>query len=266
MNIIRFFDQANMEQLGVEYRNGTAELLDGDLFASPAPTGQRVPVSSLLAPIIPANIYCIGLNYLEHARETGAALPQHPVVFMKPSTTVNSPGNGIHLPKCCVRGPEVDFEAELAVIIGRHAKDVAEENALDYVLGYTAANDVSARKWQKHAGGGQWIRGKSFDGFCPLGPAIVTTDEIQNPQALSIRTLLNGEVMQESNTADMIFSVARLISFLSQDTTLLPGTVILTGTPNGVGFTRKPPRFLADGDQISIEIERIGKLSNSVHT
>ncbi|MFC1602903.1 fumarylacetoacetate hydrolase family protein [Pseudomonadota bacterium] len=264
MKIIRFLDKNLNEQLGTDYSNGTAELLDGDLYKELIPTSKRVTVKSLLAPVVSSNIFCIGLNYREHALETGKELPRYPVVFMKPTTAIANPDAAIELPKCCVRGPEVDFEAELAVVIGRTAKDVSEEEALNYVLGYTAANDVSARKWQKHAGGGQWIRGKSFDGFCPLGPALVTADEISNPQVLSINTVLNGQTMQQSNTADMIFSVAQLISFLSQDTTLLPGTIILTGTPSGVGVARKPPLFLADGDQVTIEIENIGQLNNSV--
>lgn len=264
MKIIRFLDDDLTEQLGTDYHNGTAELLDGDLYKELIPTGKRTAVKSLLAPVIPSNIFCIGLNYREHAVETGKELPCYPVVFMKPTTAVTNPDAMITLPRCCVRGPEVDYEAELAVVIGRPAKDVAEDDALNYVLGYTAANDISARKWQKHAGGGQWIRGKSFDGFCPLGPVLVTADEISNPQSLGIKTVLNGQTMQQSNTADMIFSVAKLISYLSQDTTLLPGTIILTGTPSGVGVARKPPLFLADGDQVSIEIETIGQLRNSI--
>jgi len=264
MKIIRFIDEFKNEHLGTNYQDGTAELLDGNLYEELTPTGKQIAVRSLLAPIEPSNIFCIGLNYRAHAMETGKELPRYPVIFMKPTTAVTDPDSAIALPKCCVRGPEVDFEAELAVVIGRTAKNVSEEDALNYVLGYTAANDISARKWQKHAGGGQWIRGKSFDGFCPLGPVLVTADEISNPQQLNISTVLNGQTMQQSNTADMIFSVAQLISFLSQDTTLLPGTVILTGTPSGVGVARKPPLFLADGDQVSIEIERIGQLNNSI--
>jgi len=264
MKIIRFLDESSNEQLGTDYHDGTADLLDGDLYNSPTPTGKRVAVQSLLAPVTPSNVFCIGLNYREHALETGKELPRYPVIFMKPTSAVTNPDTAIALPKCCVRGPEVDYEAELAVVIGHTAKNVSEDVALDYVLGYTAANDISARKWQKHAGGGQWIRGKSFDGFCPLGPALVTADEIRNPQTLSISTVLNGKTMQQSNTADMIFSVAQLISFLSQDTTLLPGTIILTGTPSGVGVARKPPLFLSDGDQVSIEIENIGQLNNSI--
>jgi len=158
----------------------------------------------------------------------------------------------------------VDYEAELAVVIGRTARNVPQQEALDYVLGYTCANDVSARRWQKRGGGGQWVKGKSFDSFCPLGPVIVTSDEIGDPQALGLRSILNGSVMQDGNTSDMIFPVARLIHLLSQDTTLLPGTVILTGTPSGVGFTRTPPVFLAPGDEIVVEIENIGRLLNPV--
>ena len=144
------------------------------------------------------------------------------------------------------------------------ARDVPQDEALGYVLGYTAANDVSARRWQKHAGGGQWVRGKSFNSFCPLGPALITADEIPDPQSLAISTRVNGQIMQRSTTADMIFPVAELISFLSQDTTLLPGTIILTGTPKGVGFARKPPVFLQQGDEVVVEIERIGALRNPV--
>ncbi len=264
MRIIRFLDADANVQLGTDYRDGSAELLHGSPFDRLDTNGQRLPVRSLLAPLQPVNIFCIGLNYGEHARETGAALPEHPVVFMKPTTAITHPGATIALPKCCARGPEVDFEAELAVVIGRTARDVPEAQALDHVLGYTAANDISARKWQKHGGGGQWVRGKSFDSFCPLGPTLVTADEIPDPQVLGISTRLNGELMQQGHTSDMIFPVARLISFLSQDTTLLPGTVILTGTPSGVGFARRPPVFLQPGDEISIEIENIGQLSNTV--
>lgn len=264
MRIIRFLDSDGNVQLGSDYREGSADLLYGSLFERLSTNGQRLPVKALLAPLVPVNIFCIGLNYGEHARETGAALPEHPVVFMKPTTAITHPGSVIALPKCCARGPEVDFEAELAVVIGRTARDVPEAQALDHVLGYTAANDISARKWQKHGGGGQWVRGKGFDGFCPLGPTLVTADEIPDPQALGISTRLNGELMQQGHSSDMIFPVARLISFLSQDTTLLPGTLILTGTPPGVGFARKPPVFLQPGDQISVEIEGIGQLSNSI--
>jgi 2-keto-4-pentenoate hydratase/2-oxohepta-3-ene-1,7-dioic acid hydratase in catechol pathway len=159
---------------------------------------------------------------------------------------------------------QVDYECELAIVIGKRCKNVSREKALDYVLGYTCANDVSARDWQIHRGGGQWSRGKFFDTFCPLGPCLVTSDEITNPNALKIGTILNGERVQDWNTNDMIFDVPTLIAFLSGSTTLLPGTVILTGTPHGVGMAQKPPRWLRAGDVITVEIEGIGALTNPV--
>jgi 2-keto-4-pentenoate hydratase/2-oxohepta-3-ene-1,7-dioic acid hydratase in catechol pathway len=234
------------------------------LFDALKPTDEQVRVAHWLAPVQAANVYGIGLNYRAHAAETGARLPETPVMFMKPSTAVTGPGSPILLPAACDKGPEVDYEAELAVIIGRTARNVSVGHALDYVFGYSCANDVSARRWQKHAGGGQWVRGKSFDTFCPLGPALVTADEIPDPQSLAISSALNGATMQSSNTRDMIFPVAELIAFISRDTTLLPGTVILTGTPEGVGFARNPPLFLADGDMIEITVDGIGTLSNPV--
>ena len=158
----------------------------------------------------------------------------------------------------------MDYECELAVVIGKRCKNVPRGRALEYVLGYTCANDVSARDWQSSKGGGQWCRGKTFDTFAPLGPCLVTPEDIPNPNALAIRTIINGEVLQDWNTSDMIFDVPALIEFLSGSTTLLPGTVILTGTPHGVGFARKPPRFLKPGDRVSIEIEKIGTLTNPV--
>jgi len=158
----------------------------------------------------------------------------------------------------------VDYECELAVVINRRCKNVSRAEALDYVLGYTCANDVSARDWQRSLGGGQWCQAKSFDTFCPLGPVLVTKDEIPNPNNLRIKTVLNGEVMQDWTTSDMVFDVPTLIEFLSASKTLLPGTVILTGTPHGVGFARKPPVWLKSGDTVSIEIEKIGTLTNPV--
>jgi 2-keto-4-pentenoate hydratase/2-oxohepta-3-ene-1,7-dioic acid hydratase in catechol pathway len=164
-----------------------------------------------------------------------------------------------HLPST-----EVDYECELAVVIGRTCKNVSRERALDYVLGYTCANDVSARDWQKRFGGSQWCRGKTFDTFAPLGPRLVTRDEIPDPNALRIATIVNGERVQDETTSDMIFDVPRLIEFLSGSTTLVPGTVILTGTPSGVGMARTPPRWLKPGDSVTVEIERIGQLTNPV--
>jgi len=239
-------------------------LVGTDPFSGLRPSDEEIEVRHWLAPLPPTTIFCVGLNYRAHAAETGAALPEQPVLFMKPVTTVTDPGSPIVLPAACEHGPEVDYEAELAVIIGKTARNVRSEDALEYVFGYTCANDVSARRWQKQAGGGQWIRGKSFDTFCPLGPVLVGTDQIPDPQNLAISSVLNGQTMQSSNTGDMIFSVAELIAFISRDTTLLPGTGILTGTPEGVGFARKPPVYLADGDTIEVSIDGIGTLGNPV--
>ena len=214
--------------------------------------------------MVPPAIFGIGLNYHEHAKETGMEAPKYPVVFMKNPAAIANPEDPILLHPACMQPPEVDYEAELAVVIGQAAKDVSTADALGYVLGYTAANDVSARRWQGRRGSGQWVRGKSFDTFCPLGPELVTADELQDPQNLRIACALNGQVMQDANTADMIFPVAELIAFLSNGVTLLPGTVILTGTPSGVGFTRKPPVYLMPGDTVNVTLEGIGMLSNPV--
>ena len=264
MRILRYLDSQGSIQFCRETGPQQAERLTGDLLQGLQPTGELVSIARRLAPLEPVNIFCIGLNYREHAAETGAELPQNPVIFMKPTSTLCDPGQEILLPACSRHGPEVDYEAELAVVIGKAARNVPAAEALQYVLGYTCANDVSARRWQKHGGGGQWTRGKSFDRFCPLGPVLVTKDEIPDPQNLRVRALLNGRLMQDGHTGDMIFPVAELIHRLSQDTTLLPGTLILTGTPSGVGFTRQPPVFLAQNDRIRIEIEGIGALENPV--
>lgn len=264
MHIARFVDPAGRIRHGMPVAPGRALAIDGDLNGAHRLTEEPIEIARLLAPVAPVNCFCIGLNYRAHARETGAPIPEQPVVFMKPTTAVSNPGDPIPIPCACEHGPEVDYEAELAVVIGSKCRDVPPERALDQVLGYTCANDVSARRWQKHGGGGQWIRGKSFDGFCPLGPVLVTADEIPDPQTLSVQCTINGEQLQTGTTADMIFTVAELIAFLSRDTTLLPGTLILTGTPPGVGFARKPPRFLAPGDRAVVEIDRIGVLENPV--
>ena len=223
----------------------------------------QADVAKLLAPIVPGAIICIGLNYRRHAEEAGAKFPEQPVVFFKGVNTLLNPEEAIQIPQF-MRSDEVDYECELAVVIGKRCKNVARARALDFVLGYTGCNDVSARDWQIKRGGGQWCRGKSFDTFSPLGPCLVTRDEIPNPNSLSISTVLNGQVMQDWNTNDMIFDVPTLIEFLSGSTTLSPGTVILTGTPHGVGMAQKPPRWLRPGDRVTIEIENIGTLSNAV--
>ena len=239
------------------------ELLEGDLFGGFQPTGKKAGKHRLLAPIIPHAILCIGLNYRAHAEEMKSRLPDYPVLFFKNPSALLNPGASIHIPRTPV-STQVDYEGELAVVIGTTCKNVSRENALDHVLGYTCANDVSARDWQKQWGGGQWCRGKSFDTFAPLGPYLVTRDEIPNPNALEIATRVNGEVLQQSNTADMIFDVPALIEFVSGETTLAAGTVILTGTPSGVGLGRTPQRWLQPGDRVEIEIEGIGVLENGV--
>lgn len=238
--------------------------LSGDPFYGERKiTNERISVSKVLIPIEPRMIYAIGLNYRKHAEETNSPIPKHPIVFMKAPSAVQDPGAPIYLPRF-LRSDQVDYECELAIVIGYPCKNVSKAEALSYVLGYTAANDVSARDWQKEWGGSQWCRAKTFDSFCPLGPALITPDEIPNPNALAIRSKVNGKVMQESNTSDMIFDVPTLISFLSGSTTLEPGTVILTGTPSGVGMAQKPPLWLKAGDKVDIEIEKIGVLSNPV--
>ena len=242
--------------------DGTAREITGDFFGDFRVTDRAVKPGKLLAPVAPANLLCIGLNYRKHAAESGHKLPQYPVLFIKPTSAAQNPGDPIELPQK-LASTQVDYECELAVVIGRRCKNATRAHALDFVLGYTCGNDVSARDWQRQ-GGGQWSQGKSFDTFCPLGPVLVTPDEIPNPNALRLRTLLNGEVMQDWNTNDMIFDVPALIEFLSASKTLLPGTVILTGTPHGVGFARTPPVFLKPGDTVSIEIENIGTLTNPV--
>jgi len=264
MQLIRFATPDGRTLCGTPIDDNTATVLPSDALGDRTPTGEIAQIDHLLAPVEPPNIFCIGLNYRAHAAETGAPIPDKPVVFMKPTTTVVGPGDPIMLPAACEFGPEVDYEAELAVVIGRTARNVGVDQALDHVLGYTCACDVSARRWQKQGGGGQWIRGKSFDSFCPLGPVLVTADEIRDPQTLTLGCAINGQTMQQGSTSDMIFSVAELIAFLSRDTTLLPGTLILSGTPPGVGFARKPPVFLADGDRVEVNIKGIGTLANPV--
>lgn len=262
MKIIRFQDPSGEIQFGEPLNAQSAYLIEGNVFETYRVTDRVVSMEKLLAPVVPPTILCIGLNYRQHAEETGAKIPEHPVLFIKAANALNNPDDPIVIPN--IAPGQVDYECELAVVIGKTAKNVPRSEALDYVLGYTCANDVSARRWQKEGGAKQWCRGKSFDTFCPLGPCVVTPDDIPNPNNLKITTTLNGETMQDSTTSDMIFDVPTLISFLSEGTTLLPGTVILTGTPQGVGFARTPPIFLKGGDQVTIDIEGIGALSNPV--
>ncbi|MFN4244263.1 MAG: fumarylacetoacetate hydrolase family protein [Tepidisphaerales bacterium] len=227
------------------------------------PAGPAETVRRLLAPVEPPAIFCIGLNYREHARETGAAIPTHPVVFMKQPGAIQHPGEPIILPRG-LASQQVDFEGELVVVIGRRCKNVQPSAAASVIYGYTCGNDVSARDWQKQWGGGQFCRGKTFDTFAPVGPVVVSADELGDPQALPITTRVNGKEMQKDSTGGMIFSVAELVAFLSGSTTLYPGTLIFTGTPSGVGMARQPPVYLKAGDRVEVEIGGIGVLVNPV--
>ena len=244
--------------------DGSAREITGDLLGDFHVTGRAVTPGKLLAPIaVPPCIVCIGLNYAKHAAEGKRPPPERPIWFMKLPGTIQHPGDPILLP-AVQQTTRADYEAELAIVLRRTARNVPRDRATDTILGYTCANDVSARDWQRDFGGGQWNHAKSFDTFCPLGPVLVTPDELPNPNALRIRSILNGQVMQDSTTADMIFDVPTLIEFLTADKTLPAGTLILTGTPEGVGFARQPPVWLQPGDTIAVEIEKIGTLSNPV--
>ncbi len=218
------------------------------------PGGEPLPIR---------HIFGIGQNYAKHAKEMGGAPPERPMIFSKNPMAASRSGDPIIIPKICQDKEQVDYEGELAVVIGRAARDVPLDRALDFVLGYAAANDVSARWWQKQGSGGQFCRGKGFDTFCPLSD-ITPAASVPNPNALRLTTRLNGTVMQDENTRDMIFNVATLIHELSRGTTLLPGTVILTGTPSGVGTARTPPVYLKAGDTVEVEIQSVGTVKNTV--
>ena len=263
MKIFRYLDQSGKMGFGRFDEEGKTYLIlqkeDGDFEA----TDQAITPFQFLTPIDFRCIYAVGLNYRAHAEETGMDIPKYPMVFMKAPTATQNPGDPIVLPRF-LRSDKVDYEGELGVVIGRPCKNVKMEEALSYVLGYVCANDVSARDWQKEKGGGQFCRGKTFDTFCPVGPCLATADEIPDPSKLTVRSFLNDEKVQESGVDDLIFDVPTLISFLSGSTTLLPGTLILTGTPSGVGEARSPKRFLVPGDEVTVEIDGVGILTNPV--
>lgn len=262
MRIIRHLSPSGPAYAALQ-PDGSAREIAGDIYGDFKVTDRPVTPGKRLAPVTPVYLPCIGLNYKKHAAESNSAPPPHPVLFVKNPASVQNPEDPIELPQK-LPSTSVDYECELAVVIGKRCKNVSKADALKYVLGYTCGNDVSARDWQRNGGGGQWCQGKSFDTFCPLGPVLVTPDEIPNPNKLRIRTILNGETMQDWNTDDMIFDVPTLIEYLSASKTLLPGTVILTGTPHGVGFARNPPVWLKPGDSVTIDIEGIGALTNPV--
>lgn len=230
----------------------------GGIEVRGAPDGPRLIVQ----------ILGIGRNYAEHAGEQGAEVPDRPMVFTKNLNALCLDGEAIRIPSICVDescgGEQVDFEAELGVVLGRSIRDADESEAMGAVLGYCCANDVSARWWQKKGAGGQFWRGKSFDTFCPIGPRLVPAGEAGDPQGLGVRCRVNGKTMQDGHTSAMIFPVATLLSELSRGTTLPAGTLLLTGTPSGVGMARTPPVFLRDGDTVEVEVDGLGVLRNRV--
>jgi 2-keto-4-pentenoate hydratase/2-oxohepta-3-ene-1,7-dioic acid hydratase in catechol pathway len=258
MRIARYLRKNGIIQHGLVDAD-SVEPIVGDILGTWHAEGPRVALNDvqLLAPIIPPNLIAIGRNYLAHAKEGDSDAPKEPIVFLKATSSITHPGSIIPLP--LMAPSEVDYEAELAVIIGKTAINVDPANALQYVFGYTCANDVSARDCQR--GDAQWARAKSFDGFAPMGPWIETE---LDPTRARVRLRLNGQTMQDASTSLMIFDVRTLVSYLSRCMTLLPGTVILTGTPAGCGFAQKPPVWLKAGDIVSVDIEGIGELDNTV--
>ena len=246
---------ADFAALGEPAQNALRELVESR--RAPA---YRLSEVRVVAPIQrPSKVVAIGQNYMDHCREVNAPIPTRPIVFAKFPSSVIGPTDEIRWRSDLTT--QVDWEVELGVVIGRTTRRVSEEQALDYVLGYTVVNDVTARDLQ--SGDGQWVRGKSPDTFCPMGPVIVTADEIPDPQSLGIRAWVNGAVMQDSNTREMVFGVRHLIAFLSQAFTLYPGDIIASGTPHGVGVGRTPPVFLSNGDVVEMEIDQIGRLRNT---
>jgi acylpyruvate hydrolase len=227
--------------------------------APPADATFKLSDVQLKAPLCPGKIICIGQNYLEHAKESNASKPPYPIIFAKFSNAIIGPGETIVVPSA-VQKP--DYEGELAVVIGKKARNVPEDRALEYVAGYTVLNDVSARDWQNRVS--QWVLGKTPDTFCPVGPALVTADEISDPQDLHVKTSIGGEELQNGYTGDMIFPIAVLIADMTRVMTLEPGDLIATGTPSGIGAARTPPRWLKEGDVVRIEIDRVGVLENPV--
>ena len=259
MRIVRY--QKNEEVFYGVLQGEEIRTIEGDIFEEFVVRSEGISRRevNLLSPVNPPNIIAIGLNYKEHADESGQDYPENPLIFIKATSSLIGPEDNIILPD--MAPDEVDYEAELVIVIGKRAKNIEIDNVEKYILGYTCGNDVSARDCQLRIDK-QWARGKSFDTFCPLGPWIET--ELDNPDNCRIISRLNGKIMQDSNTSDLIFGVKELVSYCSKNFTLLPGTVIMTGTPSGVGFARKPPVFLKKGDHIEIEIEGIGILSNKV--
>jgi 2-keto-4-pentenoate hydratase/2-oxohepta-3-ene-1,7-dioic acid hydratase in catechol pathway len=244
-----------------------ARVVTGSIFGKHEVSDQVQDIRLLLAPLAPedvSTVRCLGLNYALHAKETGMAEPKFPILFYKPATSLSGPSDPIAIHPMAQEGTGLDYECELIVVIGKRCTDVSESEALDYVLGFTVGNDVSHRDWQIKHGGGQWSLGKGFDGWAPYGPGIVTRQIIKDPQALKIWTKVNGQTVQDSDTSDMIFNIKKTIAFLSQGVTLMPGDLILTGTPPGVGMGRKPQVWLKDGDVVEVGLEHVGTCTNKV--
>jgi len=265
MKVIRYQDAEGNVRYAAQLPDGTARCIQGDIFGEHRVTDERADVKKLLAPVAPVAFLCIGLNYRQHAAETKAKIPSFPVLFMKSPGALQHPNEPILLPTH-LKSSKVDYEGELAVIIGKRCKNVSRADAIRHVLGYSCCQRRERARLAKT------IRRRPVDAWQnvrhvrSLGPCLVTPDEIPNPNHLRIRTILNDAVMQDCNTSDMIFDVPTLVEFLSGSTTLLPGTVILTGTPHGVGMARTPPVWLKPGDTVTVEIEGIGRLTNPVTT
>ena len=266
MKLCRFLSGGSPQIALYDETRGVApiDVADDQYFGGVDVAGQRewqAMPDRLLPPVpTPEKVICIGLNYRDHAIETGSEIPSEPVVFSKFNTALVGDGDSIVLPSI---SDQVDYEAELVVVIGKVAKHVSVADAMEHVFGYTCGHDVSARDWQKGRPGGQWLLGKSFDTFAPIGPCVVTKDELPDPGNVRVQMHLNGETVQDSTTAQLIFDIPTLVSRLSSNMTLKPGDLIFTGTPPGVGAARKPPLFLKPGDQCAVEIDGIGRLSNS---
>ncbi|PGG96636.1 hypothetical protein AJ79_09509 [Helicocarpus griseus UAMH5409] len=274
--LIRFLSKDNLPHYGdpllpphtTDIRAATsARLITGDIHRSPTLTNTILPITRLLSPLAPNDVRSVrglGLNYAQHAAESKMPVPAYPILFYKPTTALGGPGDDIPVPAIAQEVEGVDYECELVIVIGKECRDVIEEEALDYVLGYSVGNDVSHREWQLKRGGGQWGLGKGFDGWAPYGPGIVTKEVLGDAGKLVIETKLNGETVQRSSTADMIFGVRRTVSWLSRGTTLKAGDLIFTGTPQGVGMGRNPPLWLKHGDKVEVSLEGVGTCENKV--
>ncbi|KAK7919937.1 hypothetical protein PG985_007959 [Apiospora marii] len=283
--LIRFVGDDDQVHYGEPKITAAADLQSllekGELFATEvsgsgpfegSPTGKELKVKSLLGPLTPADVpivRCIGLNYIKHIQEGGRKPPPYPSVFIKPSASVADHGEDIPIPKVVVQEDgQVDYEGELCIVIGKAGKDIPKDQALDHVAGYATGNDVSSRRWQRdpaYAGGvPQWCFSKGFDKWCPMGPMLVSPKVVGAAEKLALRTWINGELRQNSDTSDLLFGVKEIVAFVSQGTTLEQGTVIMTGTPAGVAMGMKEPKYLQDGDVVEVEIEELGKLRNKM--